>query len=208
MRLILIRHCATDPNAALRYGGQASVPLNERGRAQAQATAARLARARAVALYSSDLARAAQTAEIVGAALGLAPQPTPELREIDVGEWEGLAPEELYRRFPDQMQAFARDPQRPVRAGGESYAQLQQRALAALSAIRAAHPADATVLAVSHGGVIRALLRHVIGLGLADFGRVWLDAGSLTELHHGAHGWRLIRLNDAAHLEGVKSSEF
>jgi broad specificity phosphatase PhoE len=57
------------------------------------------------------------------------------------------------------------------------------------------------VLAVAHGGVIRALLGYVIGLSLANFGRVWLDHGALTELHHGAHGWRLIRLNDTAHLE-------
>jgi phosphoserine phosphatase len=202
MRLILIRHCETDTNAALRYGGQANVPLNERGRAQAQMTGARLARTSAAALYTSDIARAAQTAEIVGAAVGLAPQPLPELREIDVGQWEALTPEELYRRFPDHMQAFAHDPARLVRAGGESYAQLQQRALTALDTIRAAQPGNTTALAVAHGGVIRALLCHVIGLGLADFGHLRLDEGSLTELHHGAHGWRLIRLNDAAHLDG------
>src|SRR5262245_22154788 len=142
MLLILIRHCETDTNAAMRYGGQANVPLNERGRAQAQATGARLARGGAAALYTSDLARALQTAEIIGAALGLTPQPLPELREIDIGQWEGLTPEELYRRFPDQMQAFERDPARPVRSGGESYAQLQQRALVALEAIRAAQPGE------------------------------------------------------------------
>jgi broad specificity phosphatase PhoE len=201
MRLILIRHAATDENAALRYGGQANVPLNERGRAEARAVGARLARAGSAAIYTSELARALQTAEIVGAAAGLAPQPLAELREIELGEWEPLTPEELYRRFPDQMQAFARDPDRPVRPGGESYSQLQQRALAALDTIRAAHPAGATVLAVSHGGTIRALLSHVIGLDLAHFTRIWLDSASLTELRYGAHGWRLIRLNDTAHLE-------
>ena len=99
------------------------------------------------------------------------------------------------------MQAFARDPARTVRLGGESYAQLQQRALTALTTILAAHPGDTTVLAVSHGGTIRAMLCHVIGLDLAHFGRLWIDNGSLTELRHGAHGWRLLRLNDAAHLE-------
>jgi broad specificity phosphatase PhoE len=201
MRLILIRHGETDWNATLRYQGHANVPLNEQGREQARKTGARLARSGATALYTSDILRAAETAEIIGSINGLKPQPMPNLREIDVGQWEGLTPEELYRRFPEHMAAFDRDPARTVRLGGESYAQLQQRSLVALNDIHAAHPGDELVLAVSHGGTIRALLCHIIGLDLAHFGRLWLDNGSLTELRHGAHGWRLVRLNDAAHME-------
>ena len=203
MRLIMIRHGETDWNAALRYQGHGGVPLNENGREQARRAGARLARYKIAALYTSDIARAAETAELVGAAIGLTPQPMPELREIDVGRWEGLTPEELYRRFPEHMEAFNRDPARTVRLGGESYAQLQQRALVALQKIQAAHPGGEIVVAASHGGTIRALLCHIIGLDLAHFGRLWLDNGSLTELRYGAHGWRLVRLNDAAHLEGM-----
>ena len=203
MRLILIRHGETDWNASLRYQGHANIPLNERGREQAREVGARLARYSATALYTSDITRAAETAAIVGAAVGLAPRTMRELREIDVGQWEGLTPEQLYRRFPEHMQAFDRDPARTVRLGGESYAQLQQRALVALNTIHAAHPGDQAVLAVSHGGTIRALLCHIIGLDLAHFGRMWIDNGSLTELRYSSHGWRLTRLNDAAHLEGM-----
>ena len=203
MRLILIRHGETEWNATLRYMGQAAVPLNDTGRAQARAAAERLRRYAAVALYTSDLVRAAETAEIIGAAIGLTPRPMPELREIDVGQWEGLTPEELYRRFPDHMREYERDPAPTVRLGGESYAQLQERALVALNTIQRAHQLGDTVLAVSHGGTIRALLCHVIGLDLAHFGKLWLDNGSLTELRLGSSGWRLTRLNDAAHLEGT-----
>lgn len=203
MRLILVRHGETEWNATLRYQGHANIPLNEQGRAQARKAAARLARYSAAAIYTSDIVRAAETAEIIGAMLGLAPKPMRDLREIDVGQWEGLTPEELYRRFPEHMEAFDRDPARTVRLGGESYAQLQERALAALNTIHAAHPGDELVLAVSHGGTIRALLCHIIGLDLARFGRLWLDNGSFTELRHGSHGWRLVRLNDAAHIEGM-----
>jgi alpha-ribazole phosphatase len=203
MRLMLIRHGETDWNATLRYQGHANIPLNEQGRAQARKAGARLAHYGAAAIYTSDILRAAETAEIVGAATGLTPEPMPNLREIDVGQWEGLTPEELYRRFPEHMAAFDRDPARTVRLGGESYAQLQERALIALNDIHAAYPSDELVLAVSHGGTIRALLCHIIGLDLAHFGRLWLDNGSLTELRHGAHGWRLVRLNDVAHMEGV-----
>jgi alpha-ribazole phosphatase len=204
MRLLLIRHGETDWNATLKYQGHADIPLNEQGREQARKVGARLARYGAVALYTSDILRAAQTATIVGEMTELQAQAMPNLREIDVGQWEGLTPEELYRRFPEHMAAFDRDPARTVRLGGESYAQLQERALVALNQIHAAHPGDAVVLAVSHGGTIRALLCHIIGLDLGRFGRLWLDNGSLTELRHGAHGWRLVRLNDAAHMEGME----
>ena len=203
MQLILIRHGETDWNVTLQYQGHAQVPLNERGREQARLAAGRLKHNRAVALYASDIARAWETAQIIGDTLGLTPQTMPELREIDVGRWEGLTPEQLYRQFPDHMQEYERDPARTVRLGGESYAQLQERALVALQRIQETHRHDETILAVSHGGTIRALLCHVIGLDLGYFGRMWLDNGSLTELRYGKHGWRLYRLNDAAHLEGI-----
>lgn len=203
MRLILVRHGETPWNVTLQYQGHANVPLNERGHEQARRAAERLRPYGATTLYSSDIARAWQTAETIGAALGLTPQPVPELREIDVGQWEGHTPEELYRRFPDHMREYERDPARTVRLGGESYAQLQARALVALNRIYEQHKPDDVILAVSHGGTIRALLCHVIGLDLINFGKMWLDNGSLTELRYGRHGWRLVRLNDAAHLEGM-----
>jgi broad specificity phosphatase PhoE len=203
MRLILIRHGETEWNVTLQYQGHAAVPLNERGLEQARIAAQRLRRLDAQALYASDLARAWQTAEVIGRELKLTPKATPELREIDVGQWEGLTPEELYRRFPEHMREFERDPARTVRLGGESYAQLQARALLALQQIEASHQQGETIIAVSHGGTIRALLCHVIGLDLGNFGKMWLDNGSFTELRKSRSGWRLLRLNDAAHLEGT-----
>ncbi len=200
----MIRHGETDWNASLRYQGQGGGPLNERGKTQARKVAERLLRAEATALYTSDILRAAETAEIIGQTVRLTPNVLLDLREIDVGQWEGLTPEELYRRFPDHMREFERDPARTVRLGGESYAQLQVRALRAMEQIQRTHKGDETVVAVSHGGTIRALLCHVIGLDLAHFGRLWLDNGSITELRHGANGWRLVRLNDAAHMEGMQ----
>jgi broad specificity phosphatase PhoE len=203
MRLILVRHGETPWNVTLQYQGQANVPLNERGREQARLTAERLGRLPVAAIYTSDTARALETADVIADRFGVEPRPMPELREIDVGQWEGLTPEELYRKFPDHMAEYERDPARTVRLGGESYAQLQVRALAALRQIHDAHQSGDIAVAVSHGGTIRALLCHVIGLELANFGKMWLDNGSLTELRYGGHGWRLVRLNDAAHLEGL-----
>ncbi|NJK80601.1 MAG: histidine phosphatase family protein [Chloroflexaceae bacterium] len=202
MRLLMIRHGETDWNVTLQYQGHAQVPLNQRGREQARRVAKRLRRYEAIALYGSDLPRAWETAAIIGEEINLPRQARPELREIDVGQWEGLTPEELYRRFPDHMQEYERDPARVVRLGGESYAQLQERALLWLKEVEAHHKPGETIIAVSHGGTIRALLCHVIGLDLAYFGRMWIENGSITELRYKAPGWRLMRLSDAAHLEG------
>lgn len=203
MRLILVRHGETPWNVTLQYQGQGNVPLNERGREQARRAATRLVRYEVTALYSSDVVRAWETAELIGATLGLTPTALRELREIDVGQWEGYTPEELYRRFPDHMAEYRRDPARTVRLGGESYAQLQARALVALKQLEERHQSGDVIAAVSHGGTIRALLCHVIGLDLGNFGRMWLDNGSLTELRLGRNGWRLMRFNDNAHVEDM-----
>jgi broad specificity phosphatase PhoE len=201
MHLILVRHGETEWNVTLQYQGHANVPLNERGREQSRLLGERLASKGAVALYASDIVRAWETAGIVGPYVNLMPQKMTDLREINVGQWEGLTPEELYRRFPDHMQEYERDPARTVRMGGESYAQLQQRALKALHTIEESHGLTDTVVAVSHGGTIRALLCHVIDLDLGNFGRLWLDNGSITVLRRDTKGWRLTCLNDTAHLE-------
>lgn len=204
MRILFVRHGETEWNASLRYQGHANIPLNEKGRAQAHAVAKRLKSYGVEAIYTSDLIRAEETARIIGADLKIPPKLMPDLREIDVGQWEGLTPEELYRRYPEHMREFDRDPARTVRLGGESYAQLQQRALTALNQIANNHQQGQTIVAVSHGGTIRALLCHVIGLDLAYFGRMWLDNGSLNELRRRSESWRLLRLNDVAHLEGTE----
>lgn len=201
MRVLLIRHGETDWNAAQRYQGHGLVPLNARGRAQAQALAGRLAAGPVIAgLVSSDLPRAAETADIVGVALGLAPRRHAGLREIDVGVWAGLTPAEVRQRFPEHRAAYDRDPVHTARLGGESYAQVRRRSVAALSEIAAA--ADGTVALVSHGGTIRVVLCHVLGLDLAHINRLWIDNCAICEVRRRGGVWSVARINDAAHLEG------
>ncbi|MBU6334783.1 MAG: phosphoglycerate mutase family protein [Chloroflexi bacterium] len=201
MRVLLIRHGETDWNAVQRYQGHGLVPLNARGRAQARALARRLAAGPPLtALVSSDLPRAAETADIVGAALGLVPQRHAGLREIDVGAWAGLTPAEVRQRFPEHRAAYDRDPVHTARLGGESYAQVLQRSVAALAEIAAV--ADGTVALVSHGGTIRVVLCHVLGLDLAQINRLWIDNCAICEVRRRRGAWSVVRINDAAHLEG------
>ncbi len=149
--LLLVRHAETEWNREGRWQGHADPPLNEAGRAQARALAEALAGERLDAIYTSDLRRAAETAEILGAALGHAVTLDPDLREIDVGSWSGLTRDDVARRFPDWETH-----------DGESPDELQARVVGAVRRIAQRHP-DGQVLIVTHGGSIRSLERHLYG---------------------------------------------
>ena len=159
--LLLVRHAETDWNASGRFQGHADPPLNERGRQQAHALAVELAGTRFDALYASPLRRAAETAEVLGAALQLPVTLVEDLREVDVGEWQGLTRAEVEARYPDALASWLAFG--PGWERGETYEVLGDRVLTALRTIAAAH-AGGRVLAVSHGGPLRAALAAAAGL--------------------------------------------
>ncbi len=107
-RLLLARHGTTDWNARNVWQGHKDVPLNDLGRQQAHALAERLSREPIDALWTSDLSRARETAEIVGVRLGLTPHVTEGLREIHLGTWEGLSFPEIQEREPEAVARLAR----------------------------------------------------------------------------------------------------
>ena len=148
--LLLVRHGETDWNADGRLQGHTDRPLSDHGRRQAQQLAEQLEGEQIEAIYSSDLARARETAEIVGGRLGLPVELDPDLREKDWGTWEGLT-------------AVERDRTEFV---GESTDAHQQRILAALRRISERHPGDARVLVVTHGGSMRRVQVAAMGMAL------------------------------------------
>jgi broad specificity phosphatase PhoE len=152
--ILLVRHGETAWNRERRWQGHADQPLNDTGRAQARTLAGELEPERLTAVYSSDLARARETAEIVAGPHGLPVQLDQRLREVDVGEWSGLTSTEVEHRFPDGFD-------RRLAGGtgwleGETYEQMGERVVGAVHEIAARHP-KATVLVVTHGGAMRAL---------------------------------------------------
>src|SRR6266508_146718 len=148
-RIILARHGETDWNLERRWQGHSDRPLNETGRAQAEALAEQLAGEPITAVYSSDLVRAHETARIVASRLGRDVVVVPALRERRFGSWEGLRDVEVEERFPGA----------PGPPDGETREEMMRRVLESLEAIAATHVGQ-TVLVVSHGGPIRAALRH------------------------------------------------
>ncbi len=162
--LLLIRHGETDWNRGGRFQGHADPPLNETGREQARALAQELADAQIDVVYTSDLARARETAEIVAAAIGTDVVALRELREIDVGEWQGLTWPEIEERFPEGARSW--HDRGHGWETGETYEQLGERILRALRRIAADHPAQ-RVLVVGHGGTIRATRAFLEGTSVA-----------------------------------------
>jgi probable phosphoglycerate mutase len=172
-----IRHGESEWNAAGRWQGQADPPLSALGREQARALAAALAplaAGRRVLIAASDLARARETADIVGAALGLAVRLDARLRELDVGAWSGHTPAEVERRWPADLARFRAGDDAFAPGGGESRLALRARVGAALAELEAS--GAETVALVSHLGVVRAFRP---GTALAP--GAWLRLASLAE---------------------------
>jgi broad specificity phosphatase PhoE len=166
--MYLARHGESDWNVERRWQGHADRPLTDRGRKQAQALAERLADVELDAVYASDLLRAWETAEAVAAPRGLEVVRLPELREVDVGSWCGFTRDECAERFPD---AFARWQQGGSGwEDGESYEEMGERIVAAVKRLAAEH-ADGVILVVSHGGPIRAVHAHALGVDIATHRR-------------------------------------
>ena len=163
--LLLVRHGETDWNRDRRFQGHADPPLNEMGREQAHALAAELAGERIELVYTSDLCRARETAEIVAASLGADVVALRDLREIDVGEWEGLTWPEIEERYPEGARAWHE--QGFGWEAGETYDELGERVVAALRRIAADHP-EQRVLVVGHGGTIRATRAFLEGLSVPE----------------------------------------
>ena len=210
--ILLARHGESDWNAERRWQGHADRPLSERGRGQARALGERLGHIELDAVYSSDLARAYDTAKAVADRQGLDIVRVPELREVDVGSWSGLTRDDAAARFPE---AFAR-----WQAGetgwddGETYVAMSRRVVAALRQIAAAHPRE-TILVVAHGGPIRAIHAKALGIDVHAYRRirpvepnarlsgVCLEEGEITEVCPGTEIDELIERDRAERLEAA-----
>jgi broad specificity phosphatase PhoE len=167
--ILLARHGETDWNHEGRFQGHADPPLNATGRAQAGRLARELADVELAAVYSSPLRRASETAEVVAAAHELEPIALDALREIDVGSWQGLTRAEIETRFPDQFARWLGYEQGWT--DGETYEQMGRRVVATLLELASAHDGE-QILAVTHGGPIRAAFAFADGTSHAEARRV------------------------------------
>jgi broad specificity phosphatase PhoE len=161
--LVLVRHGETDWNRERRYQGHADTPLNEAGRRQAHELAELLREEHLSLVYTSPLRRASETARIVAERLGLEARELEALREIDVGDWQGMTVEEVKMRFPERLDVAWRSGW----PNGETPEELSTRVLPALLDLERRHP-DERVLGVTHAGPLRVAIAAADGLSHAE----------------------------------------
>jgi len=201
-RLLLARHGETDWNREGRWQGEQDIPLNDNGRAQAEALATRLASEGITAIHTSDLSRAAETARVVGARLGVEPQPSACWREIRLGSLTGQSNRGVEKIHGELMTAVACS-EGPLAEGVEEFGEIMARLREGLGRVCEAHAGE-TVLVMGHGGTLKALIADVIGLPPRHIHHLSLRGNtSLTEIDYRHGRPQLVRLNCTAHLEGA-----
>lgn len=202
MYFYLVRHGEAEGNAERRLLGWLDVPLSARGREEVKAVAWRLAASPVVGVISSDLIRAAETAETIAERHGLEVAPDPRLREIDNGEWTGLLPEEIASRWPRLWDRLLRG-EDFARPGGESWVEVRKRAVQVIEEAPPAGEGEVIVL-VTHGGTALTLLAWAAGVppgGDAFSGPFApLRTASISAL--AMPGAWIVAVNDAGHLAG------
>jgi len=206
MLLLPVRHGETEWNVLGREMGHLDSPLTPCGVGQARALGRRLGEMRIDALYSSDLGRAVQTAEILGAACGRAPQADPGLRERHMGEFEGLTRDEVRERYPEHYAAYQRTGVIAVVPGGESTIARSERSARVLTSIAERHP-DETVAVVTHGGFLMGFLEWVMGLEPGNGGRFRKQNASFNAFDYVDSKWTLRTWNDVSHLAHLGSMD-
>jgi alpha-ribazole phosphatase len=174
---LLIRHAEPSEDARGRCYGRLDVGLSPRGLEQARTLGRALARAQLEAVYASPRRRAVETA----AALGPPPIVDERLRELDFGLFEGRTYDEIAASHPDVYRRWMETPTEVRFPGGESYADLRGRAVAAAAELRARH-CDGAVAAVTHGGVVRAIVADALGMPDAAIFRLAQGYGAVTAL--------------------------
>ena len=159
--LLLIRHAETD--MAGRFCGHSDPELNEDGHQQLAGIVDRLAEYAIRRIYTSDLRRARQTAEVIASHFGIGFEVRPGLREIHFGQWEGLPWSDIETRDPALAKSWAEQYPNSTAPGGESFRQFEHR-VCAESAFLLAEATEYPIAVVTHAGFIRVLLTNSYGV--------------------------------------------
>jgi len=198
--IYLVRHGLPQfPDDKKRFLGHFDIPLSEKGFTQARLLAAELSKIELTNIYCSDLKRTYQTAEIIGMPHKIQPKPLQQLREINMGKWDGLTFDEVKQTYPKEYDARGKDILNYCVPDGESFADCAKRVIQVFEQLLAQK--DKNLLIVSHAGVNRIIIGHLIGLPLYNILRLGQDYGCLNIIQCGEQGPRLQLLNKTPILD-------
>jgi alpha-ribazole phosphatase/probable phosphoglycerate mutase len=192
-RVYLVRHGQVEGFEQHRYNGQGDVPLTSLGMEQYRTLQERLRNSSLSAVYSSDLTRCMEGARLLGEPHGLTPIPLPDLRELHIGQWQGITWQDLQQRYPRQWEERLKDIVHYRVPGGESLLDLSRRVLPALKSVVTAHT-DAEVVVVGHGAVNRVILLDALGAPLGSAFRLEQSYGCLNVVDYFENGTSTVQL--------------
>ena len=203
--MYLIRHGATEANTRRPYvlqGRRTDLPLSEIGQRQAKAVGRALADRAIDHVFTSPLRRARQTAEMVAESHGVPIQLVDDLMECDVGRWEGLSWDYVRRQDGPYLDTFEADPGTVPYADGESFQQVQDRAVPAVQRLICDFPTG-NLLVVTHNVVARVIVSHILRIPISQARSIRLDNAGISIVSVADGKEKLLTLNSVLHLDGL-----
>jgi broad specificity phosphatase PhoE len=200
--LYLVRHGATEANERVPYilqGNAIDMPLSAAGEVQARDVAVFLGQFPITRVYSSHLVRARQTADAIALKRKIVTQLIDDLHECNVGLWEGLDWQTIRERYPDEHRRFVENTAETPYLGGESYGDVLRRVLPVIERLCDAHKGE-SIAVIAHNVVNRALLAHLLGLGLERAPKIAQANGAVNLIRRQGAKSELVTLNAVFHL--------
>lgn len=203
---VFFRHGQTADNVAGILQGHRNTPLDDLGRRQACMAAERIRNMHIDAVFSSDLLRAFETAEIIGEAVGVVPVPTRGLREWHLGDLEGRFSKDLWNDYFEIMNCFREDTGDIPVPGGESRYTFEKRVVDCIEKIAAENEGKRVVI-VTHTGVLHCIFKHIVGpVAAGNFQPVCSNVSYNSASRTSEGRWRLSCWNDVSHLTEFNTS--
>ena len=196
--VFLLRHGAIQhEGAAKRFIGQTNPPLSDGGRRQARYWRSWLGEETLAGIYCSDLGRCTETAHLIARAESPPVRAMQELREIDLGQWDGLTFDRVRKHWPDAFQRRGQDIVGYRPPGGESFSDLHQRVIPAFE--KMVRQTDGSLLIVAHAGVNRMILCHLLGMPVGHLFRISQSPGAMNIIERRFDDYRVHRMNLPPH---------
>ncbi|MEE8373987.1 MAG: histidine phosphatase family protein [Dehalococcoidia bacterium] len=199
--VVLVRHGQTRSNATGFVMGWSEEDLDDTGYAQVRKLAYRMAALPVSSIYSSPLRRTLATASIIAEPHGLEPRVLEDLIENNLGDWQGLHEDDIWRGWPELRKQSMIDPSDITMPNGESFRQVTERAVRAFEMVLSANEGGQPVI-VTHDVIVRVLVAHVLGVTNSIYRRLMINNASLSVIRVADGKSTLVTLNDVSHLEG------
>ena len=204
VKVILVRHGETDCNLSRRIqGGNSDTPLNQRGWQQAEGLALRLKQEQIQAIYSSPLQRARDTAQAIARYHQLPVEIEPSLKEIEVGELEGVSITEVGKHLSELLVKHKQGEELPRIPGGESVTEVQQRVWGTIQRLVSKHR-EGVFVVVAHYFTVLTAICAVLNLPLAEIDRLRLSSSGISIINFDGQTPRLMLFNDTCHLANIE----